>query len=101
VYAAGYFGFHRPGGYYCAAVDIHRGRPVEFCIKLPLAPDELRRLGHDIPSLYPELQSRWDAHNKQWRWAVATLEAVPDVGPAIELTGRYQPPNGPMLIPTS
>jgi hypothetical protein len=98
---AGYFGFQRPGGYHCAGVDIHRGRLVEFWVKLPLAPDELRRLGHDLPDLYPELAARWDAHNKQLRWAVPAFEAIPDVAPAIELTSHYQPPGGPMLIPTS
>jgi len=99
VLRSAYFGFQRPGGYHCAGVDIHRERPVDLWIKLPLAPDELRRLGHDIPDVYPELESRWDAHNKQWRWAVPALGAVPDVTPAIELTSRYQPPNGPMLVP--
>jgi hypothetical protein len=98
---SGYFGFQRPGGYYCAGVGIHRESPVDFWIKLPLAPDELRRLGHDIPDLYPDLVARWDAGNKQWRWAVPTLEAIPDVVPAIELTSRYQPLGGPMLIPAS
>jgi hypothetical protein len=29
------------------------------------------------------LESRWDAANKQWRWAIPTLQAVPDVAPAI------------------
>lgn len=96
---SGYFGFQRPGGYHCAGVDIFRERPVDFWIKLPLPPGELRRLRHDIPDLYPELAGRWDAHNKQWRWAVPALEAVPDVAPAIELTSRYQPPAGPMPIP--
>ena len=98
---SGYLGFQRPGGYHCAGVDILRERPVDFWIKLPLPPEELRRLGHDIPELYPELAGRWDAHNKQWRWAVPALEAVPDVGPAIELTSRYQPPAGPMPVPAS
>jgi len=64
---SGYFVFQRPGGYNCAGVDIFRERPVDFWIKLPLPPDELRRLGHDIPALYPELAARWDAGNKQWR----------------------------------
>jgi hypothetical protein len=101
VLRSAYLGFQRPGGYHCAGVDIHRGRPVDFWIKLPLAPDELRRLGHDIPDVYPQLESRWDAHNKQWRWIVPALGMVPDVTPAIELTSRYQPPNGPMQIPTT
>jgi TIR domain len=100
VLRSAYFCFQRAGGYNCAGVDIFRERPVEFWVKLPLPPDELRRLGHDIPDPYPELESRWDMSNKQWRWAVPTLDAVPDVGPAIELTNRYQPPGGrPMPIP--
>jgi hypothetical protein len=101
VFRSGHFGFQRPGGYYCAGVDIFRARPVDLWVKLPLAPGELRRLGHDIPDLYPELESRWDASNKQWRWAIPTLERVPYVSPAIELTSRYQPPSGPMPIPAS
>jgi len=96
-----YFSFQRPGGYGCAGADIHRARPVDFWIKLPLAPDELRRLGHDVPDPYPQLAARWAAGYKQWNWAVPTLEAVPDVAPAIELTSRYQPPSGPMPVPTS
>lgn len=98
---SGYLGFQRPGGYHCAGVDILRERPVDFWIKLPLPPGELRRLGHDIPDLYPELASRWDAHNKQWRWAVPAPGDVPDAAPAIELTSRYQPPSGPMPVPAS
>lgn len=97
----GYLGFQRPGDYHCAGVDIYRGRPVEFWVKLPIAPDGLRQLGHDIPDLYPGLAARWDAHNKQWRWAIPSLDAIPDVAPAIELTSRYQPPGGPMPVPTS
>lgn len=99
---SGYFSFQRPGGYNCVGGDIYRARPADFWIKLPLAPDELRRLGHDIPDPYPELESRWDAANKQWRWAIPTLQAVPDVASAIELTNRYQPSDGrPMPIPAS
>jgi hypothetical protein len=98
---AGYLGFQRSGEYNCAGVDVRRDSPVGFWIKLPLPPEELRRLGHDIPDLYPGLVARWDAGNKQWRWAVPSLEAIPDVTPAIELTGRYQPAAGPMLVPAS
>ena len=101
VLRSGYLAFQRPGGRNCAGVGIRRERPVDFFIKLPLSPDELRHLGHDIPDLFPQLESRWDAHNKLWVWDVPTLETVPDVTPAIELTSRYQPPNGPMLIPSS
>jgi hypothetical protein len=98
---AGYFSFQRSGDYNCAGVDIRRGSPSDFWIKLPMAPVELRKLGHDIPDLYPDLKSRWDAGNKQWRWAVPDLEKIPDVAPAIELTSRYQPAAGPMTAPAA
>jgi hypothetical protein len=95
---SGWFAFQRSGGYNCAGVDIYRERPADFWIKLLLPPDELWRLSHDIPRLYPHLEARWDRSNKQWRWAISVLDTVPDVGPAIELTNRYQPSDGPMLI---
>jgi TIR domain len=95
-----YFAFQRPGGYNCVGVDIRSTHPVDFWIKLPLGPDELRRLDHNIRDPYPELEGKWHAGYKQWNWAVLTLETVPDVAPAIELTSRYQPPSGPMRIPT-
>jgi hypothetical protein len=101
VLRSGYFAFQRTGGYNCAGVDIRRGSTVEFWVKLPVPSDELRRLGHDVPGLYPELDSRWDEHNKLWRWAVPALDTIPDVGPAIELTSRYQPSTGPMPAPAS
>lgn len=94
-----YFSFQRPGGYQCVGADIRREVPVDFWIKLPQSPEELRRLDHNIPDPYPELEARWDAGHKQWRWAVPATEAVPDVGLAIDLTRRYQPPNGPMPTP--
>ena len=96
-----YFSFQRPGGYNCIGVSVLQQAPIEFWIKLPLAPDELRRLGHDIPDPYSELKSHWWANDRQWSWSVPNLEAVPDIAPAIELTRRYQPPNGPMPIPSS
>ena len=95
-----YFGFQRPGNYNCVGVDIRSRGPVDFWIKLPAAPDELRRLGHDIPDPYPELAGWWHARYKQWNWPVATLDTVPDVVPAIELASRYQPSSGPMRTPT-
>jgi hypothetical protein len=96
-----YFAFQRQGGYNCVGVAVRSETPVNFWIKLPLAPDELRRLGRDIPEFYPELGSWWDAHDKQWRWTIPTLASIPKVPAAVELTSEYQPLNGPMLIPTS
>lgn len=88
----------RPGGYHCTGVDIRREAPIDFWIKLPRSPEELRRLGHDVPDLYPELKTRWD-RNKVCRWFVPAVGAVPDLTPAIELTSRYQPLTGPMPTP--
>jgi hypothetical protein len=94
-----YLGFYRPGLYYCCGIALKKEQPVEFWVKLPLAPDELRARGENVPDLYPELRSRWDAKNKQWTWEVPTLEASPEVGPAVDLTRRYQPISGPMQMP--
>jgi hypothetical protein len=98
---AGYFAFQRPGGYNCVGADLRRDLPVEFWIKLPAPPDELRGLGHDIPDLYPELSPRWHGSNKTWRWAITTPELTPDIRPAIDLTSRYQPADGPMSPPAN
>lgn len=95
------FSFQRPGGYACAGVEVRQHAPVEFWIKLPLAPDALRRLGHDVSDPYPQLQSRWNENRRQWLWSISNLEAIPDIMPAVELTSRYQPSNGPMPIPSS
>jgi hypothetical protein len=94
-----YLGFHRPGMYYCCGITVKKEQPVELWIKLPLPPDELRARGENVPDLYSELNSRWDANNKQWTWQVPTLQAIPELGPAVELTSRYQPVRGPMQTP--
>lgn len=94
-----YLGFYRPGDFYCCGISLRREQPVEFWVKLPLSPDQLRATHQDIPDLYPGLQERWDSSNKQWTWKVPTLDLIPDVVKAVELTSRYQPARGPMLTP--
>lgn len=98
---SGYLGFARQAGYFCSGVGIYRERPIEFWVKLPLAPDELRALGHELPNPYPQLVESWRAGTKEWHWAVPTVEDVPDIGPAIDATALYQPQSGPMPPPTS
>lgn len=99
VLGSAYISFQRRGGYHCAGIDIRREAPIDFWIKLPRSPQELRQLGQDVPDLYPGLESTWDAHNKVCRWFVPDADAVPDLAGAIELTSRYQPPTGPMPAP--
>jgi hypothetical protein len=106
-----YFTFQQPRGYDRVGVDIHGSQvrldsgqvtdqpymhSVNFWIKLPGSPHELRHLTHHhLTHLYPALTSAWDAANKQWRWVVPTLEMLPDVTLAIELANHYQPPAPP------
>lgn len=94
-----YLGFYRPGLYYCCGINILKQAPIEFWIKLPLPPDDLRTRGHDIPELYPDLEPRWDGNSKQLTWQVPTTDSIPDLTPAVKLTARYQPPRGPMPLP--
>jgi hypothetical protein len=101
VLRRGHLGFQRPQGYGVIGVDLFREKPIELWIKLPLSPDELRQFGHAVIDPYPELSSHWDAANKQWEWGIRAIADVPDVGPAIDLTARYQPESGPMPIPSA
>jgi len=95
----GYVAFVRPGGYNCCGVVVRKETPIELWIKLPASPEELRALGQHVPDLYPELERRWRSSVKQWQWSIPTVDAIPDVAPAIELTSRYQPAGGSMTIP--
>jgi hypothetical protein len=101
VLRRGYLAFQRPQGYGVVGLELYREKPAELWIKLPLPPDELRSLGHNVDDPYPRLASRWDGGNKQWRWEIRANADVPDVGPAIDLTARYQPESGAMPVPSA
>lgn len=87
----GYVSFQRPGGYNVMFIDVYWARTPRLAVKLPASPLEL-----DLTSPYPELQESWDPNERDWGWTIPTPEEVPDVGVAIEMTARYQPPTGPM-----
>jgi hypothetical protein len=91
--------FQRPGGYNCCGISILKQAPIEFWIKLPLAPDEVRRRGRDFPDLYPDLEPHWWENPKHLSWSVPTPEAIPDLVPVLKLTARFQPSGGPMPVP--
>lgn len=89
-----YLGFQRPGKYYVALIGLRSEKPVQFVVKLP---DDLPNLGEANP--YPELSGAWNAHNRQWEWEVPSLDQVPDVASALDISLRYQPLSGPMPQP--
>jgi len=91
--------FQRAGGYNCCGISILKQAPIEFWVKLPLAPDQLRARGQNIPDLYPGLEAHWWANPQHLSWSVESLEAIPDLVPAVELTARYQPSGGSMPVP--
>jgi hypothetical protein len=88
---AWWLGYKRPGGYYVPVINLRREKPTEFGVKLPDSPE---RLGLHDP--YPDLKSWWDAPNRQWTWAIASPDDVPDVGLAVDLSRGLQPDKGPM-----
>ena len=40
----------------------------------------------DARDPYPQLDSRWDEHNKQRAWEIPSAAAIPDVAVAIDLS---------------
>jgi hypothetical protein len=89
-----WLGFKRPGGYYVPLINLRRENPIEFAVKLPDSPE---RLGLTDP--YPHLKSSWQPSARQWMWAIPTLDDVPDVSHAIDLSRQFQPDKGPMPPP--
>jgi hypothetical protein len=86
-----WLGYQRPGGYYVPVIGLRREKPIEFSVKIP---DDPERLGVENP--YPHLRSSWNAANRQWRWEIPTLDDVPDVSKAIDISRDHQPATGPM-----
>jgi hypothetical protein len=97
----GYFGFQRPGGYYCAGDSFTANARPTSGSSCRFRPTSCGVLAATSQTFTRNWSPAGDAANKQWRWAIPALDAVPDVAPAIELTSRYQPLTGPMLIPAS
>jgi hypothetical protein len=91
VFREGWLGFQRPGGYYVPVLQLYREKPISFGIKIQ---DNPAKLGLADP--YPNLESYWDDHNRQWNWRVPTIDQVPDVSAALDLALPYQPERGPM-----
>jgi hypothetical protein len=91
VFRHSWIQFQRSGGYGVVTVYLRRELPVLLRVKLPRTPGEL---GLDNP--YPDLAERWEERSKEWSWEVPSPNALPEVGIAVDITRRYQPPAGPM-----
>lgn len=91
-----YISFQRPGGYNVVTIILRSDSPIQFRVKLPFGFGTPQSLEHGVVDPYPALETGWDAHNHEVIWRIPEAGSVPDVGPAIELTCRYQPDSGPM-----
>jgi hypothetical protein len=89
VYRKGYVAFQRAGGFNVLVVDLSSRRHATLSVKLPGSPGDLH-----LPNPYFGLENIWDASNSQWSWPVASPDAIPDVGPVIDLAMRFHPDSG-------
>jgi hypothetical protein len=85
VFRKGYVPFQTAGGYNVIVVDLWTRRDAGLALKLPASPDAL-----GLTNPYPELESLWDASNSQWLWSISTPDAIPDVGPVLDLAERFR-----------
>jgi hypothetical protein len=54
-------------------------------------------ISEDLANPYSQLESRWDESTRQWTWLVPTLEQIPDVAVAIDISPEHQLATGPMM----
>jgi hypothetical protein len=90
VLRRGHYSFQRAGGYGVVGMDIRSAAPCKFWVKLPRDPAEL-----GLADPYPALGGYWFPKYKQWYWDIPSLQQIPDVGPALELSIPLQPAAGP------
>lgn len=88
---SGWLGFMRPGNYYVPGIDLSKTRPVQFWVKMPDDP-----AAHGLANPYPTLETSWDGRERQWNWVITSLDEVPDVALALDLSVPLQPKTGPM-----
>jgi hypothetical protein len=88
---SGWLGFMRPGNFYVPGIDLSKSRPIQFWVKMPDDP-----AAHGLANPYPELETSWDGRERQWNWVISTLDEVPDVARALDLSAPLQPKTGPM-----
>jgi hypothetical protein len=89
-----WLGYKRPGDYYVPLIKLRVEGPIVFAVKLPASPEEL-----GLESPYPNLKDSWNQHSREWSWAIHSLDDVPDVHPAVDISSGFQPEKGPMQVP--
>jgi hypothetical protein len=89
-----WLGYKRPGDYYVPLIKLRVEGPIDFAVKLPASPEQLR-----LDSPYPNLKDSWNQHSREWSWAIPSLDDVPDVHPSVDISRGLQPEKGPMQIP--
>jgi hypothetical protein len=92
VLRSSWLGYQRAGGFYVPVIHLRSERPIDFCVKIAEDPERLA-----LTNPYPLLRSAWHAGSREWQWEVTTIDDVPDVSKAIDISRNYQPESGPML----
>jgi hypothetical protein len=90
----GHASFLRASGYKVAGVDLWYRQPPRFSVKIPDAPQVL-----GLANPYPNLTTDWNSEHQEWGWHIASIEAIPDPRPALDLVRPYHPASGPMRVP--
>ena len=90
VYRKGYVALQRAGGYNVAIVDLYWYDAPRYAVKVPGEPSTL-----GLANPYPSLKTSWQGHQSEWGWRVPSLDAVPDVGEALDLAAPFHPATGP------
>ena len=79
-----YFGFYRPGTYYCCGMNLPREQPLEFWISSPFPPAELRLTNVDIADLYPDSRITGTQTISSGPGRFPPFHLIPDLGKAVE-----------------
>lgn len=92
----GYLAFQRAGGYNVFMIDVIWKRVPRLIAKIPGPPQEL-----GLKSPFPSIENVFDHGYNDWGFGpIATLDAIPDLAPLVDIVLPFHPESGPMTIPT-
>jgi hypothetical protein len=90
VFRKGYVAVQRAGGFNVAIVDVYWKDAPRFALKIPGDPSML-----GLANPYPSLKTSWQPSQSEWGWHIPALDAIPDVGVALDLAAPFHPTTGP------